>query len=269
MCVLLSSVALLLCLSVNVHAQAPAPALLAGSVLTDSTERPIANAEIVIAALKLSVRSDSAGAFTLGGIPAGRYSVVVRAPGYAEFSALMTFDAGKRTEADLLLRPNTQQLSRVDVTATKRSSGNNPRIAEFDERRAVGLGQFLTQEVFEKADGRKLADVLVERIPGLRAQMYGGHRALISSRGVSSMNMIPSGDTFDKQQQAPPRCYVAVIVDDIVRYGSKVGETLLDIDSIDPKSIAAIEYYTVSNRPTQFNRGGNAPCGTLVIWSRY
>ena len=84
-----------------------------------------------------------------------------------------------------------------------------------------------------------------------------------------SINSMPHGDGADRLMQAKPACYVQIIVDDIVRYGSKPGESLFDIDQIDPSTIAAIEYYSVAQLPLQFNRGGNAPCGTLVIWSRY
>ena len=228
-------------------------ATFAGSALTDSTERPIANAEIAIASLRLAVRSDSAGAFVLAGIAAGRHVVTVRAVGYTEFTTSMMFADGQRVEADLLLKPTVQSLARVDVKAAKSMSGNNPRIAEFDERRKMGFGAFLTQDVFEKAEGRKLGEVLVQRVPGLRTVNKSGSRYLVGTRGVNSPSQV--------------LCYVQVIIDDIVQ-NSSTGAAAFDIDSIDPERIAAVEFYTVSNRPAQFNRGG-APCGTLVIWTRW
>lgn len=239
-----------------------------GTVLSDSTERPIANAEVSIGALQLIVRSDSAGNFTLGGITAGRYTVTIRAVGFAPFSSAMTFAAGEKMEADLLLRPSSQTLERVDVTA-KKGSGNHPRIAEFDERRKSGFGSYITQDEFDKADGRKLADVLTGKIPGLSSAMYSNRRALIANRGVISVNQRRSGDETDKALGAKARCYVQVIVDGILRYGGRMGEALLDIDSIDPTHIAAAEYYTVSQLPVQFNMSSGAACGTLVIWLRY
>ena len=56
-------------------------ASLVGTVLDDVTERPIAEAEVAIAALNRVVRSDSAGNFAIVAIPAGTYRVTVRAPG--------------------------------------------------------------------------------------------------------------------------------------------------------------------------------------------
>lgn len=263
---LIAYAVLMLCLPTSVQAQATA--LLVGNVLADSTERPVANAEISIAALNLSARSDSTGAFALGNIPAGRHVVVVRALSYAELSTPMTFAADQRVEADLMLRPAAQALAKVKVTAAKSTSGDNPRISEFDERRKIGIGHFLTQATFENGEGRKLSEILIGSIPGVRTQQYSGRRALYSSRGLISFLQTPSGDKIDKALQAQARCYVQIIIDDMVRYGGG-GDALFDIDQIDPTSIAAVEYYSVSQQPAQFNRGGNAPCGTLVIWSRW
>lgn len=154
---------------------------------------------------------------------------------------------------DAASRDSAQALAKINVTATKRPSGNNPRIAEFDERRKMGFGKFLTQDVFVKAEGRKLAEVLVGSIPGLRTFNASNGRLLVATRGVNSPRQV--------------RCYVQVIVDDIVRNGT--GDGSFDIDQIDPATVAATEFYTVSQRPAQFNRAGNAPCGTLVVWTRY
>jgi hypothetical protein len=39
-----------------------------------------------------------------------------------------------------------------------------------------------------------------------------------------------------------------------------------DLRSLDPSMIAAVEFYTVATTPSEFNRGGNALCGPLLIW---
>ena len=134
----------------------------------------------------------------------------------------------------------------------------------------MGIGHFLTQDYFDKNDGRKLSDMLIGSVPGVRTMTYGGRRALISTRGLISIEKMPRGDAVDRGMGAMARCYIQIIVDDLVRYGTGGrDESLFDIDQIDPSTIAAIEYYSVAQLPLQFNRGGNAPCGTLVIWSRF
>ncbi len=243
-------------------------AVFAGTVLSDSTERPIANAEISIAALGLTVRSDSAGNFVLARIPAGLHAITVRAVGFSQLTTRMAFTDAQRIESDLLLRPNAQSLAQVDVKAATVVPGY-PQLMEFEERRKFGVGRFLAQEVFTRAEGRRLSDVLTGRLPGVNAISYGGRRALASGRGTISIEKMPNGDSLDRQVGAAPKCYVQVIVDGIVRYIGRRDESLLDIDTIDPAHIAAIEYYTTSQLPPQFNTAGNAPCGTLVIWTKH
>ncbi len=243
-------------LAASVCALMQATAVLTGTVLTDSTERPIANAEIAIVSLGLTARSDSAGNFTLSKIPRGAYDVTVRALGFGVLLTRLAFANGQRIETDLLMQRVTQTaqpLERVDVKA-KSLSGDSPRIAEFDERMKFGIGTFLTQPTFEKADGRKLAEVLVGRLPGVRTANIGRPpvRTLVTSRGSISL-------------RGPSVCPVRTILDGLVQDLGSLG----GIDSLDPSLIAAVEYYTVAQTPAQFNFAGNAPCGTLVIWTRY
>jgi hypothetical protein len=244
--VALAGVALALMLPIAVQGQAGA--ILAGNVLSDSTERPIAGAEISIPALRVAVRSDSAGGFVIPGIAAGRQVVTVRAVGYAELTTTLVFGAGERIETDLLLRPVAQSLAKVEVTAAP-PSGDNPRIAEFEERRKLGHGRFVTQEVLEKAEGRKLTDVLIGRIPGLqRIRCQNGRMCLSSGRGVI--------------RYVPGPCPIRIVFDGIP------DASPLPLEDMDPSMIAAVEFYTPATLPPRFNFDGNNPCGTLLLWSR-
>lgn len=250
------------------HLLVDTPATFSGTVLADPARQPIAGATVTIPQLALSVRTDSAGNFAIPSVPAGFHEVIVRAIGFQQIATRINFEVDDIVERDFRLRTSPNVLSEVEVKADA-SSSRSPRIAEFDERRKMGLGHFLTQSDFEKAEGRKLSDVLTSRIAGIRTVSYGSRQALISSRGLISISKMPAGDGMDRRMGATSRCYVQVIVDDIVRYRSAPDEQLLNIDTIDPSRIAAAEYYSASQTPAQFNRGGNAPCGTLVIWSRY
>jgi hypothetical protein len=237
-----------LSLAVPGIAEAQAGASLSGRVLVESTEDPIAGVEISIAGQMLSARSDSAGRFSLSGIHPGRHVVLVRAIGFAERSTTLYFVGGQEIETDFTMQPLGQSLAKVEVKATP-PSGDNPRIAEFDERRKIGLGRFLTQAELEKAEGRKMIDVLTSRFPGLRSVRLRNTRALASGRGVNG-----------------PRstvCFVRIVFDGVL------GANLVGLDEMDPSTIAAVEYYTPTNLPPQFNFEGNNPCGTLVLWSRW
>jgi len=55
----------------------------------------------------------------------------------------------------------------------------------------------------------------------------------------------------------------------VVRYETGGSLPVFDLRSLDAVMIAAIEFYTVASTPREFNRGGNAPCGTLLIWLQH
>jgi hypothetical protein len=243
-------------------------ATLAGTVLADSTERPLVNAEVAILGLTLTARSDSAGNFIMSRLPAGTYQVVVRAVGHVPQRETITFGATDRIERDFLLKRAVNTLAEVEVKAA--ATPVDRRLAEFEARRALGVGRFLTQDVLEKAEGRKLADVLTAKVSGLHGNSFGAERAIASSRGVLSLQpkKLPSGDGVDIHfKQARPDCYVQVVVDGMIRYKGTVNEKLFDINSIAPDQLAGLEFYTTSETPPQFN-GSGSPCGTLVLWTR-
>jgi hypothetical protein len=147
----------------------------------------------------------------------------------------------------VLVRAQVMDTVRVRANAMSRTAlGRN--LVAFEERRKIGFGKFLTQEDFAKAEGRNLLNVLTSRIPGVRIAGTG-RRTLVSSRGSISFSQ--------------PQCPIRVIFD-----GSP-DATPLDLDSIDPSTIAAAEYYTPATLPKQFDFRGNSPCGTLLLWSRW
>lgn len=226
------------------HAQTGAS--LSGRVLVESTEDPIAGVEISIAGQAVSVRSDSGGRFALRGIRPGRHVVLLRAIGFSEYSTTLHFFGGQEIETDFALVPLGQSLAKVEVKATP-PSGDNPRIAEFDERRKFGMGRFVTQAELEKAEGRNLVTFLIGRIPGLRCAPKGRVCTLVSGRTVGLGG----------------QCAIRVV------YDGFLGGNLIPLNDMDPSTIAAIEYYTPTNLPPQFNFEGNNPCGTLVVWSRW
>jgi hypothetical protein len=146
-----------------------------------------------------------------------------------------------------MVRVQAMDTMRVRANAMVRTVlGRN--LMAFDERRKVGLGHFLTPEDFAKAEGRNILNFLTSRIPGLRIADLG-RRTLVSGRGAISIS----------QSQCPIR----VIFDGMPNAGP------LNLDSIDPSTIAAAEFYSTASLPMQFDFSGNSPCGTLLLWSRW
>lgn len=254
----------------SLRAQPPAPrvGIVAGTVLVDSLNTPIANAEVRVGD-GVAVRTDSSGRFELSAVPAGVRQILVRAMGFEPYGQTVTVNANGRVDVELTLRPDAQPLRTVAVTAAA-PAPTGPRrapwVADFEERRKFGIGHFVTAEQLGTADGKRWSTEVVARVPGLRLARYNSRTAFMTTRGQISVLNQPRGDEVDIKMGAPKGCYPIVIVDDLVRYAGRMGEPLLDLESIDGTQIAAVEFYAVAQIPPRFNRSGNAACGAVVIW---
>jgi hypothetical protein len=225
---------------------------LIGTVVNKQTSAPIYGALVFVVGGR-QVRTDSLGRLGLERLSAGPYALSVQAVGYIPLRAAINLAADSTIEVDVELDAAPAELSRV-VTTADRVDARNVNYPEFERRRAAGLGRFISREELLRWSGQSFETLLSLRMPGTRVLDVGGKRVLGSSRGRIS---VIRGD---------PRCFVQVIVDNVVRYENGGSLPPFDLRSIDPAMIAAVEFYTVSTTPTEFNRGGNAPCGTLLIW---
>jgi hypothetical protein len=225
-------------------------ATLRGRVLSATTGEPIANATLSVSGVARSTRTDSLGEFTLSGLPLGEQALLVQAVGFTPVRALVPLTAGPAIELDVDLDPLPPVLDSV-VTEADVDAPRNFNIGDFDERRAMGFGRFLTRAELLRNRGRTLDGILRSRVPGLRFANLQGMVVAVSSRESSILG-------------GP--CYVNVIVDGVLRYGVRTPAPFFDLRSLEASMIAGIEYYTVSSLPAEFNLRGSAPCGTLVIW---
>lgn len=236
-------------------------ATFAGTVVIDGTSKPLPGAEVGIAALGLTVRSDKAGNFTLTGIPAGKHEIVVRLVGYDPFGAELTFAAGQRVEADVTLTPSSTKLAKVDVRDTLRTV--NPRLVEFEERRqSPGGGRFITSDVFEKMSGSRITDILLGRIPGIKRVNLSTSsvRPLATTRGGQSRALMAGAGTTN--------CFVQIALNGAVVYNMDIAKgDYYDIDRLNTAEVIGVEFYTVANTPTRY-AGTGANCGTVIIWTK-
>jgi hypothetical protein len=61
---------------------------------------------------------------------------------------------------------------------------------------------------------------------------------------------------------------MAIMLDGVTVFSGTSGETLFDINSLQPNSIAAIEVYSGgATIPAKYN-GTKASCGLVLIWTR-
>lgn len=223
---------------------------LAGSVLVSPGNKPLAQAEIMLPALKISVRSDSAGRFRIGPFPAGTHEIVVRSIGYNPSGAKITFHDSSEMRADFLVSAVTA-LETVAVRG-KLEKRWADRLIEFDQRRVGGMGSFVTYDKIEKNSSMELSSLLSSMLPGLRFVRMGGSQVAVSARGGRN-------------------CAMQVLLNRMNMYN---GESLyFDINSLETGDVLGAEFYNAFNTPSEFNlrpRGpyGGSRCGTLILWMK-
>jgi len=234
-----------LCFVALPHAVLAQSGTLAGTVMTDSTELRLANAEVSLPKLDRSARTDSAGNFRFTGLKAGVHELVIRMVGYEAISTSLRLEEGKTVEGDFLLRKLSTQLAAVEVK--DQYSVHKMRLVEFEERRKSQPGRFLTADVFENAMGRQFGDVLTSRLPAVR--LVDGDR-------------VP-GVLASMRWGFP--CPVQVAVNGLIM--NRPGMPPFNTRDVITDQVIGVEFYSVATTPLQYSGTGNA-CGTVAIWTK-
>lgn len=243
------------------HAQAQSVFL--GSVVADlDPSPPLANAEIIIAAINRVAHTDSLGRFVFNDLPKGTFGITVRRVGYEAINVNARFSGTDTVAADFALTTSAVALDTVQVEGAKRVHG---KFLGFEERRAHGGGLFLSRADLEKNKDRPLGEILA-RLPGVRINRYGAESAVASARFGGGRGR--GGDMMDRLKGAPRGCYAQIYLDNVRVFSSSAGEALFNINSIQPSVIQGIEYYpSRAETPIEFATP-RADCGTMVIWTR-
>src|SRR6266550_7809425 len=145
----------LVLLSLGAAASSGQSAALVGSVFKDSARKTLPGAEVSIPDLDLTTRATDAGTFRLTNIAPGTYFVVARQIGYEPVSVYLTFADSQLVHANFLLIPHVVLLDTVVATG-KKAFG---LMRGFEERRAMGIGYFLTREDLEKRQTWRMTEV--------------------------------------------------------------------------------------------------------------
>jgi hypothetical protein len=236
-------------------------AVVRGRVVTpDSTGRPAADAEIVIAALGRRARSDADGAFLLDSLPAGTHEVIARKLGHELASRRVTLHVGDTVTLVMALPVRVQALAEVEVR-DRAAAPAAPVVRAFERERALrNGGTFVSDSVLARSEHSAMSNVL-RRIPGAFIVRYnagrGGYNALGSSRGRQSL-------------RGEKHCFFQIYVDGVRRWVPTAGggEPPPDVDEFKVHDFEAIEVYSgAAQTPSQYG-GTGAPCGTILFWSR-
>ena len=189
-------------------------------------------------------RSDARGAFRLWTNDVDTLSISIRRLGYTAINAMLTARNRRWDTVVVELERNARSLAPLTVSepATRRAVG----LREFEERRAKGLGVFVTRQEIAARNTARPSDLLRGakgvRLVKLRDGTYGVRFALYSSSRSS--------------------CSPDMWLD-----GQRVRG--MEMDDLTANDIEAMELYeSWSTVPAQFSPAATMPCGTIVIWTR-
>ena len=135
--------------------------------------------------------------------------------------------------------PTAQKLTNVKVTETITRSALGLR--DFEERRARGLGTFITREEIVERGSSRLSDLL--RTKRGVSVTKGGRVRFVAYR---------------------KECIPYIWLDGVLSRG-------LEVDELPSSTVEAMELYPyMSTVPIEFQSiGANTnPCGTIAIWTR-
>jgi len=214
-------------------------ARLTGRVL-NKLGAPLVNARVQVEGTTRATATRSNGEFTLDSLPPGTQSVAVRLLGYGPVETAVELSSQVARSVTITLEEF------VPVLETVRVSAQRERALEdigFTRRKRSGLGFYLDGDAIRNRNAQYFSDVM-RSVPQIRV-----------ASGAQGRQMIQNA-------RDPMGGCVSVWLDGTMWQQMEPG----DIDDfVKPHEVGAIEVYSPTNTPAEFQgRGG---CVTIVAWT--
>lgn len=221
-------------------------------VVTDTTLRPLALAEVVVFRTDIRLETNAEGRFRFVDVPAGQYLIIVRRVGYRPVSAVVQVGPEETLRLAYTMEPVVAELESVVVTETSVSL----RMLEFEKRRREGQGFFITEEQIEK---RNLPVTLEYLRHAPSVTLTPQHNA----SGLSEFVAISRREGGSFLGNGAGACAMAIMIDGVPMPPRFPLEMLPP-----PRDIAGIEVYSgAATLPAQFS-GVDRRCGMILFWTR-
>jgi hypothetical protein len=250
---LLALAALLpLALPAAAQTQAP-PARLPGSVLLlqvrDEQGRPLADAQVQVAGVARTGRSDASGEAFLTQIPTGNRLVEVTRPGYAMVRVAALFAGIDTVRREVAMTPQPVELEGVTATSWGRSL--RLRRNGFYDRQRAGLGASMTSDRIEQLHPLHVRE-LFRYMRGFKVQVTRDGPVVLGTRGGGLAQY----------------CVPVVYLDGLALPSKTSKEQNDALSTVHPTDILAIEAFQgPASIPAEYNPLGSA-CGVILIWTR-
>lgn len=225
-------------------ASAPhAAALLDGRVIAMDGQ-PVTGAVATVTGALAPGKTDARGEFSLRALSSGTRELSVRRVGYEPVTLPVELTRRETRSVLVTLSSSAPTLATVHVSAAGESGLKR---AGFVDRRAAGLGYYVTPAMIDSLRPRALSDLL-STAPGLQVTTTDWGTEVQSSRSSALMK---------------DAC-VNVFVDNTPWSSSMAG----DLDTAFPvKDVMAVEVYGGNMVPSEFTVPGKS-CATVVVWTR-
>ena len=181
------------------------------------------------------------GEFNLDSLPPGTQNVTARLLGYAPIDAAVDLVSKDSRNVTLQMTEFVPVLNEIRVTAQRERGLDD---VGFNQRKRTGQGYFLDDKKINH-DTRYFSDVL-RTVPGLR------------------ISPLPGGNGSVVQSARDPNGCVVFWVDGTQWQTMEPG----DIDDfVKPYELAAVEVYSGSTAPSQYQAPGQSSCSVIVAWT--
>lgn len=220
-------------------------------VVTDTLLTPLDNADVTVIGTAAKVITGENGRFRMMQVPSGQYLIVVRRIGFAPTSGIIEVPAGDTVRLAYALVRSGMLLDTVRVREQRVSL----RMLEFEQRRKLGTGQFVTRDMLERR-GSMYAKDFLRNLTGVIVSPLSGDQFA----GTVALSKREGGSVFGDGAGA---CAMQVLLDGIILPRN------FNLDLLPPpKQIAGIEVYSGSATvPPQFG-GPDRRCGVIAVWTR-
>ena len=197
-------------------------------------------------------RADERGMWTIGNAPAGSRMIEIRAVGYYPVRRSVDVIEGAAALRTSLTRFKTV-LDTVKIVATV---GPDRSASGFADRQRTGIGHYYTQTDLQRHAVIETSDIF-RYVPGVKLLRGDLGTEIYMRSSFMTGNLTSGGDVSSL-------CRPAIYLDGMQLFEASADE--VDI-AIPAKRVRAIEVYTESTVPPQFQRGLTG-CGAILIWAK-
>jgi len=233
-------------------------------VYDEQTGEPLEGVEVADVLNGNKSLTTKTGTVSLLFLPEGASLIRLRKVGY-ELQTMTVSISPADTNPITVVLAHAVQLPTVEVRDSAKKY-ISPGLQAFEERRRVGIGHFLTEDVMRKNETHTLGDVLSTHIPGVMTR-YGVPERRPQSKFLLSTRKMCAGNTMTGCRT--PNCFVSVYENNAKIYDSAVNDVSMipDVEHMNSRDYAAVEYYAPGEVPAQYEGTGSG-CGVLLLWSR-